>query len=326
MVKRNMALLSNIVLDMLSYTKNRKPSVWACEVNELCEDVVALLEGQAAESGVALATDLARDVVEVELDAAAIKRCLINLVGNAVDACGQTGGSVTVQTRLLDRPGFFAIRVSDTGCGIESGLIEKIFDPFYSTKGNRGTGLGLAVTKKIVEEHQGVLRVDSTPGKGTVFAMELPVRQQSEPQAAQTNDPEQEEEVQVMPKVLVVDDEPDAREFVSAILEAEGWEVAQAEDGKAGLAAARSDKPDLIVLDVQMPKMDGFAVFAELIKDPKLKGVKVVMLTGIGEKVGIRFSKSSMGEFLGKEPAGYAEKPIDPEVFKRLVKKVTAST
>ena len=180
MVKRNMSLLSNIVLDMLSYTKDRKPALWPCEVNELCEDVAALLEGQAKENNVTLTCDLGRDVGEVEIDGAAIKRCLINLVGNAIDACGETEGSVTVETRLLDDPERFTLRVCDTGRGIESAALEKIFNPFYSTKGSKGTGLGLAVTQKIVEEHHGVLRVDSTPGKGTTFTMELPVRQRTE--------------------------------------------------------------------------------------------------------------------------------------------------
>ena len=125
-----------------------------------------------------------------------------------------------------------------------------------------------------------------------------------------------------MAKVLVVDDEADAREFVRAILEPEGWEVSEAADGVAGLAAAKTQKPDLIVLDVQMPKQDGFVTFGELIKEPKTADIKVLMLTGVGEKMGIKFSAGSMGEYLGKEPDAYVEKPIDPETFKRVVKKV----
>jgi len=126
-----------------------------------------------------------------------------------------------------------------------------------------------------------------------------------------------------MAKVLVVDDEADAREFVRAILEPDGWEVSEAEDGVAGLAAAKTQKPDLIVLDVQMPRQDGFVTFGELIKDPDTADCKVVMLTGVGEKMGIKFDSDSMGDFLGKEPDAYVEKPIDPETFKRVVAKVT---
>ncbi|MGB2613288.1 MAG: response regulator [Phycisphaerae bacterium] len=125
-----------------------------------------------------------------------------------------------------------------------------------------------------------------------------------------------------MRKALVVDDEREARRFVQTILEAEGWEVAEAENGTAGLQKAKALRPALIVLDVQMPEKDGFVMFADLIKDPDTKDIKVIMLTGVADKVGIRFSGEEMGDFLGKEPDAYVEKPIDPEAFKRVVRRV----
>ncbi len=178
MVKRNMGLLSNIVLDMLSYTKSRKPVVSATPINQLCEDVVALLEGQAAEGGVKLTSRLSAELGEVDVDEAALKRGLINIVGNAIDACRETHGSVTVETCLGDDSGRFVLTVRDTGCGMMPETVEKIFSPFFSTKGNKGTGLGLAVTKKIVKEHNGVLNVESKEGVGTAFIIELPIRQE----------------------------------------------------------------------------------------------------------------------------------------------------
>ncbi|HUU42583.1 MAG TPA: GAF domain-containing sensor histidine kinase, partial [Planctomycetota bacterium] len=174
MVKRNMGLLSDIVLDMLSYSKSRKPALKPTPVNRVCEDVVALLEGQAKDAGVSVSTRLGDDIDEVDLDEAAVKRSLINLVGNAVDACREKQGTVTVETALVDGGDRFTLTVRDTGCGIPPAALEKIFNPFFSTKGNKGTGLGLAVTKKIVEEHAGTLEVESTPGKGTAFIIELP--------------------------------------------------------------------------------------------------------------------------------------------------------
>jgi len=128
-----------------------------------------------------------------------------------------------------------------------------------------------------------------------------------------------------MKKALVVDDERDARDFVRAILEGEGWNVEEAANGDLGLKAAKSIKPDLVVLDVQMPQRDGFDVFSELSRDADLKDTRVIMLTGVAAKVGIRFSKEEMGEFLGREPDAYVEKPIDPEAFKRVVRKVTGT-
>jgi len=126
----------------------------------------------------------------------------------------------------------------------------------------------------------------------------------------------------VSKKVLVVDDESDARAFVRAILEPEGWQVEEAFDGVDGLKQAKALKPDLMVLDVQMPRKGGFELFSELIQDPDLQGIKVIMLTGVAERTGLRFSGKEMGEFLGKEPDAYVEKPIDPEILKRAVQKV----
>jgi CheY-like chemotaxis protein len=124
-------------------------------------------------------------------------------------------------------------------------------------------------------------------------------------------------------KVLVVDDEPECREFVRAILEPDGWEVAEAADGAAGLAQAKALRPDLIVLDVEMPKRSGFDVFKELAEDPALARTRVVMLTGVAEKTGLRFSAEDMAGFLGREPDAYVEKPIDPAAFQRVIARVT---
>ena len=127
-----------------------------------------------------------------------------------------------------------------------------------------------------------------------------------------------------MPKALVVDDESDAREFVRAILEPDGWEVIEAEDGKIGLQKAKESPPDLAILDVEMPNMNGFEVFTELIKLPETADTKIIMLTGVADKLGMRFSADDMGNFLGREPDAYVEKPIDPNQFKRVVQDVTA--
>jgi len=125
-----------------------------------------------------------------------------------------------------------------------------------------------------------------------------------------------------MRKLLVVDDEADAREFVRAFMEAEGWEVHEAEDGAEALKKVDQLRPELVILDVQMPRMDGFAVFGALIKDPNNSGTKVIMLTGVAEKMGIGFSSGEMGEFLGQEPDAYVEKPVEPTVLARTVRRV----
>ena len=123
-------------------------------------------------------------------------------------------------------------------------------------------------------------------------------------------------------KILVVDDEPDAVEFVKTVLEEAGYEVAAAGDGEAGLRAAREQKPDLLVLDVQMPGKTGFEVFSELRQDEALRDIRVVMLTGVAEKTGLRFSGEQMGDYLGHEPDAYVEKPVDPQVLQETVRRV----
>ena len=175
MVRRNLDFLSNVVLDMLSYSKQRKPVCRPCRINDLCQDVSALLEEQAKGKGVQLVTDLGLDLPEVHIDDSGIRRCIINLVGNAIDACEDGAGIVVIKTVLADVPGRFRMSVRDNGCGIEESKLQKLFDPFFSTKGNKGTGLGLAVTRKIVEEHGGAISVESEAGQGTAFVLEIPI-------------------------------------------------------------------------------------------------------------------------------------------------------
>jgi len=121
-------------------------------------------------------------------------------------------------------------------------------------------------------------------------------------------------------KILVVDDEPDNITFVETILKKEGFTVLSAVDGLEGFERAVEELPDLIVLDVQMPKMNGFEVFDKLRKEGSTKQIPVVMLTGIREKVGIGFNAEDMKKFYGEEPNGYVEKPISPEELVKVVK------
>lgn len=127
-------------------------------------------------------------------------------------------------------------------------------------------------------------------------------------------------------KILVVDDDPDAVEFASAVMEEAGYAVVTAPDGVQGLEKAREEKPDLVILDVQMPERDGFTVFADMRKDPDLKDIPVVMLTGIADKVSIPFSAKDMGEYIGEEPQAYVEKPVDPDMLTKTVRQVLEGT
>jgi DNA-binding response OmpR family regulator len=119
-------------------------------------------------------------------------------------------------------------------------------------------------------------------------------------------------------KVLVVDDDQSAVAFVRAALEPEKYEVVGAGDGLAGLSQAREEPPDLIILDVYMPRKPGFYTLQDLKADPKTKNIPVIMLTGVGKRLGITFSTQDIYDFLGTEPDVYLEKPVDPMFLRRI--------
>ena len=123
-------------------------------------------------------------------------------------------------------------------------------------------------------------------------------------------------------KVLIVDDEPEVHEFIKVALREGGYAFLSAMDGQAGLDTARQEAPDLIILDVQMPKKDGFQVFGELGKDENTQSIPVIMLTGVTERTGIKFDQDAMGEFYGKEPDAYIDKPVDPDILKQVATKL----
>ena len=124
-------------------------------------------------------------------------------------------------------------------------------------------------------------------------------------------------------KVLIVDDEPDAIEIVESILsDIGGITTFSASDGNSGLEKAKEIKPDLIILDGQMPGKSGFDMFDDLNRREDTKDIPVIMLTGIREKTGIGFSGEAMGDYYGKEPAAYIEKPVDAEKLQETASKL----
>ena len=123
-------------------------------------------------------------------------------------------------------------------------------------------------------------------------------------------------------KVLVADDEQECIDFVRDSLAEMPCEVIAAGDGEEALAVAREQCPQLIILDVQMPKLNGFEVFGELRRDEKRSAVPIIMLTGIAEKTGMGFSGKEMGEYMGSAPEAYVDKPIEPIVLKQTVRRL----
>ena len=123
-------------------------------------------------------------------------------------------------------------------------------------------------------------------------------------------------------RVLVVDDEPDAVEFVKAVMEEDGYEVMSASNGEECKRCLAETTPDLMVLDVNMPGQPGFYVLRDLKADPRTSGIPIIMLTGVGEQVGVRFSAGDLQDFLGCEPDVYLEKPVDPQYLSEVARKL----
>ncbi|MCK4618385.1 MAG: response regulator [Desulfobacterales bacterium] len=178
MVERNIHKVSDLVLDLLSYSKEREPEYEKYNPNIIADEVCDLMESKAKEYDIDLIRDIDREMGEIYLDPKGIHSCLLNLVSNAIDACifdldTQKQWYVKVRTRRENKSGV-AFEVIDNGCGMGEETQSKLFAEFFSTKGTRGTGLGLLVTQKIVNEHGGTMDVVSQLGKGTTFTIRLP--------------------------------------------------------------------------------------------------------------------------------------------------------
>ena len=123
-------------------------------------------------------------------------------------------------------------------------------------------------------------------------------------------------------RILVADDEQDCIDFVREALADTPYEVLAAMDGEEALEVVRAQAPQLIILDVQMPKKGGFEVFAELRSDESLRSIPVIMLTAVSERTGINYSGKDMGDYIGSEPEAYVDKPIEPIVLKQTVNRL----
>jgi PAS domain S-box-containing protein len=175
MLERNFDKTTTLVKDFLNFAKGQLPEVKMIDPNSLVEEIIGLYKDVAAKAGIELRAELAMDLKTAPLDPKGIHTCLTNLVSNAIDACQmseRTDRMVCIRT--LDEKGRLVFEVDDNGSGMDCEIKRKIFTTFFTTKGGGGTGLGLLTTRKIVQEHGGMLVVQSRKGKGARFRIELP--------------------------------------------------------------------------------------------------------------------------------------------------------
>jgi two-component system, NtrC family, sensor kinase len=176
-VKHGHESIASLVQDMVNYSKPREPEWKLTDVNQVAQAAIAFAREYAKEKNVQITQMLDPTIGPFYLDPGSIERCMLNLLTNAVDAVEAGGGCVGVQTQVDDDRRMVRIVVQDDGEGIAHENRDKVFDLLFSTKGQRGTGFGLAITKKLVQEHGGHVWFRSEAGEGTSFTIELPLAQ-----------------------------------------------------------------------------------------------------------------------------------------------------
>jgi len=180
MVKRAIERTSDLVMDLLSYSKERQPQYEPCAPNAIAAEVCDLVRERAEQEHTELVCEFDPAIGQVLMDPHTLHTVLLNLLSNAMDAClfDQESGKrwqVAVRT-AAETDGMNRFEVSDNGTGMSDEVKEKLFTSFYSTKGQRGTGLGMLVTHKLVEEHGGRIEVETAFGQGTTVRVWLPYR------------------------------------------------------------------------------------------------------------------------------------------------------
>ena len=240
-------------------------------------------------------------------DLTKVRQSLFNLLSNAGKFTER--GTITLDVkRIPGKPEWIEFRVGDTGIGIAPEQMQKLFEEFTqadvsTARKYGGTGLGLALSRRFCRMMGGDIHVQSTPGMGSVFTISLPATVADPKPEANIESTAPEPRRTGAPKILVVDDEPAARELIARGLRAEGYDVYPAADGAEGLRLAKTLRPDLITLDVLMPGTDGWGVLSALKADRELASIPVIMLTILDDK--------NMGYALGA--ADYLTKPVERE-------------
>ena len=270
-------------------------------IESLCTSSLAFVKQQALTKRIQLISRIPKYLPEIMIDERRIRQVLINLLNNAVKFTLE-GGTITLEvskvqlersTTNLTALNYLKIAVIDTGIGISAENIQKLFQPFIQIDSalNRqytGTGLGLALVKKLVELHGGTVELTSELGVGSCFALSLPLNV-GEPEIEETKS-DLSEQAQIgqsqtkkliSPLILLAEDNnANVRTFTS-YLEAKGYRMLLAIDGQQAIAIAKSNPPDLILMDIQMPVMDGIEAIKQIRLNPDLVDIPIIALTAL---------------------------------------------
>ncbi|GEP07411.1 response regulator [Methylobacterium oxalidis] len=313
---RHLLGLINDVLD-LSKIEAERMEIYPedLDVADTVREVATTVDALVAKKANTLNVHLSDGLGAVHTDATKLRQCLINLLSNA--AKFTENGRITLSAEREHRNGTDWLRfgVADTGIGMSEEQQAKLFQRFTqadasTTRRFGGTGLGLAITRAFARMLGGEITVESKEGAGTTFTLEVPARYEERPSAELANQAGQ--DLPAAPRdgpavhgdadlVLVIDDDPATRDLLARFLQRDGFKVAAAPDGHAGLEQARALRPRVILLDVTMPRMDGWAVLRALRSDPEFGATPVIMVTVLDEQ-NLAFSLGA---------TDYLQKPVE---------------
>jgi len=306
--------LINDVLDLSKIEAGRMEFVEdRCVVQSLIDDVATVAKPLTDKRGNRLVVECAVADGEIHTDVTKVRQILLNLLSNA--AKFTESGTITLSARSVRDGDELEFAVRDTGIGLTPEQLGRLFKEFSQAEASTsrrygGTGLGLALSRKLAQALGGDIAVVSTAGIGSTFTLTLPresalgaAKTAAQELAAITSSPRPEPAGSGPGTVLVIDDDAASRDLLSRILERDGYRVIVAASGPAGLDIAQSVRPDAITLDVMMPGMNGWTVLSKLKADPALKAIPVLLITVVDD--------APTGMALGA--SNFMAKPVDPQ-------------
>jgi CheY-like chemotaxis protein len=256
-------------------------------------------------SGVKIELELDEDLPLMEGNLQSIEQIVLNIIINAIQAIDHDSGIIRIQTGLRKKDGRIFLAISDNGCGISPAIADKLFLPFVTDKqAGGGTGLGLSVTYGLVHAHGGDIRFETEQGKGTTFTISMPTGLE-----------------RTAAKILIVDDDSAIREMLTEALSLNRDRPYLIEEASNGIEASiklGTYRPDLLILDLFMPEMDGLEVCRIIKNEPELSDMKVIISTGYPDHV-----KLNQMAKLGFTNVVY--KPFDLLEFAKRVEDVLAT-
>ena len=315
---------SNVVHGLLNFVRQRPSGRAPTQINELLQSTLALLEYELRTHNVTVETDFSTTIPVTMADGHQLQQVFINLINNAFQAISNSGqgGRITIITRHSvsrivepDSAQSILVVIQDDGPGIPQESASRIFEPFFTTKAEgKGTGLGLAVCHNIVTDHQGSIWMESKPGGGTTFFIELPVvpPEEKADEAAEKTDVVSAEGDVAGGRILVVDDESSVLMVITRILHRNGFTAAGAKGGAAALERLQEERYDLIISDLRMPDMSGQEFYRRVIETyPEYNG-RFIFTTGDA-------INTTLQVFLQKHNVPTLEKPFEMAALVHMV-------